>query len=383
MRRMMIAAGLCVAAAAGAQAQIAVVAVDGKVEMVNGAARVLANPAADTVAVIDLGANPPKLLGEVEAPASVVGPPTSIAVTPDGALALVTANQKIDPADKTKTVPDNKVTVIDLKASPPKVVQTLEAGAGAAGLSVNPAGTLAAVANRNAGTITVLAIAGGKVSVHETITLGAPAIGVSHVAFTPDGKWALATRDGDFFISVLKVDGSKIEPAKRDITAGIRPYGLVISPNGRAAFAANIGRGAGDSDTVSMIDLTREPFRVVDTLTVGPTPEGLMISPDGNWLAVVLHDGGTKPANSPFKTATGKVVMLRVDGMTLTRASEAPIGNWSQGAVFSADGKTLAVQNMVDKNVQFFRVEDGKLTDTGHRIALKGGGAGMRTVGGP
>jgi DNA-binding beta-propeller fold protein YncE len=381
---MMAAVGLAVGGlglASPALAQLAVVAVDAKVEMVNGAATVLASPGADMLAVIDLAANPPKLVAEIEAPASVVGPPMSVVATPDGALALMTSNQRIDPNDKTKTVPDNRVSVIDLRSG--KVVQTLEAGAGAAGLSVNPAGTLALVANRNAGTVTVMEIAGGKVSVAGTVTLGPATIGVSHVAFTPDGKSALVTRDGDFFVSVLKIDGSKVELAKRDMTAGIRPYGLVIAPHGRTAFTANIGRGAGDSDTVSIIDLSREPFRVVDTVTVGPTPEGLMISPDGNWLAVVIHDGGTKAANSPYKTATGKVVMLRVDGLKLTKAGEYPIGNWSQGAVFSNDGRTLAVQNMVEKNVQFFRVEDGKLTDTGHRIALKGGGAAIRTVGGP
>ncbi len=34
-------------------------------------------------------------------------------------------------------------------------------------------------------------------------------------------------------------------------------------------------------DTVSLVDLSREPFRVVDTATVGTTVEGVMASPDG------------------------------------------------------------------------------------------------------
>jgi len=43
--------------------------------------------------------------------------------------------------------------VIDLKSSPPRILATLQAGAGAAGVSINRAATLALVANRNEGTV--------------------------------------------------------------------------------------------------------------------------------------------------------------------------------------------------------------------------------------
>jgi DNA-binding beta-propeller fold protein YncE len=81
----------------------------------------------------------------------VVGPPSSVAIAPDESLAVVTAATTVDPADPKKTVPDNKVSVIDLKASPPAVVATVEAGAGAAGVAINGAGNLALVANRSDG----------------------------------------------------------------------------------------------------------------------------------------------------------------------------------------------------------------------------------------
>ena len=47
------------------------------------------------------------------------------------------------------------------------------------------------------------------------------------------------------------------------------------------AVVANIGRGGGDNDTVSVIDLQARPPRVVETFTVGQTPEGIKLSPDG------------------------------------------------------------------------------------------------------
>ena len=100
-------------------AQIAVSANDNKVVLVNGAATVVQNPAPDTVAIIDFKQFPPKITAEIEVPASVVGPPFSVAITPDESLALVTAAMKIHPNDATKQVPDNRLSVLDHKASPP------------------------------------------------------------------------------------------------------------------------------------------------------------------------------------------------------------------------------------------------------------------------
>src|SRR5881397_2098902 len=128
-------AALSLAPAAGAQ--IAVSANDNKVVSLNGVVTVVPNAPPDTVSVIDLKASPPRVIGEVQAPVSVVGPPLSIAMTPDEGLAIVTASNKIDPSDPTKQTPNNQVTVIDLKANPPKVVASLTAGKGAAGISIN------------------------------------------------------------------------------------------------------------------------------------------------------------------------------------------------------------------------------------------------------
>jgi len=70
----------------------------------------------------------------------------------------------VDPGDPTKTVPDTRVSVIDLKASPPAVIATLEAGKSAAGISINRRGTLALVANRSEGTVSVFSISGKTVT---------------------------------------------------------------------------------------------------------------------------------------------------------------------------------------------------------------------------
>ena len=367
--------------ASSAWAQLAVSANDNKVFWRNGVVANAANPAPDTVSVYDLSSFPPRLVGELNAGATVAGPPQTVAVAPDESIALVTSGQKINPADPTKMLGDNLVNVIDLQARPPRIISTLNVGAGAAGVSFNKAGTLALVANRNEGTVSVLAVSGKTVRVLDKVTVGKPDSLPSHVEFAADDKIALVTRQNEHQVIVLSVDGQTVKPAGREISVGIRPYALAVHPSGRLAISANVGRGSGDNDTLSVIDTSRTPARVVNTVDVGTeVPEGLAISPDGRWAAVVAHSGSTKASTSPFATPTGKLIIFRIDGTDLIRKSEAPIGRWSQGVVFSKDAKTLLVQNMVERNLMVFDFSAERLVDTGLRFELKGGGAALRTA---
>jgi hypothetical protein len=87
--------------------------------------------------------------------------------------------------------------------------------------------------------------------------------------------------------------------------------------------------GGGDSDTVSVIDLKAAPPRGVETVTVGQTPEGIVLSPDGKLCAVQVMNGSNKSKESPFRAPNGKLILYRVDGTRLLAA--AWIGQWSQG----------------------------------------------------
>jgi DNA-binding beta-propeller fold protein YncE len=365
----------------GVAAQIAVSVNDNKMVLDNGVAKVVANAAPDTVAVIDMKTMPPRLLDEIEVPGSVVGPPLSVAVAPDESLALVTSAQKLSPTDATKTVADNRMSVIDLTQRPPRIVATLTTGTSPAGVSINRAGTLALVANRGDCSVSVYTLAGRTVMPAGTVGLGgAPDCGASHVAISPDGRSALVTRDNDHKISVLAIDGAQVEYTKRDMNPGLRPYGIDICVPGSIAVVANIGVGQGDADTISVIDMTLKPPRIIETLTVGQTPEGIKCSPDGSYVAVVVMNGSNKAKESPFYNAQGKLVLYMVAGKTLQKFGELPIGNWSQGVAFAPDGLTVLVQNMVQKDIQVFRIDGMRLVDTGQRIPLKGGGAALRTA---
>ena len=366
-------------ASTAARAQIVVSANDNKAILVDGVNSVPEHPAPDTVTILDFGVSPPKILGEVQAPASVVGPPQSVAIAPDESFALVTGAMKVDPADPKKVAPDSKLSVIDLKASPPAVTQTLEAGLGAAGVSINRAGTLALVANRNEGTVSVFTIAGKTLTPAGKIQLGDAKSGPSHVAFVPDGTRALVTRDGDHKISVLSVEGNKVEYAKRDMVGGIRPYSFGIGPKGDMAVLGNQGGGQGDSDVINVIDLKAQPPRIVDTISVPQTPEGISLSPDGAYVAVTLTNGSNRPKSSPFFNDFGLLRILRIDGTKLSPVTEAKIGHWCQGSVWSRDGHSLMVQCMVEKELQVLSFDGKELKVTG-AVKINGGPAGIRTA---
>jgi WD40 repeat protein len=360
-------------------ADIAATANDSHTVNNNGVSGAAKNAPPDTVSIIDVSVYPPKVVATVEAPTSVVGPPMSIAIAKDGSYAIVTAATKLDPQKPDKIVPDNRVTVIDLKASPPKPVQQVNAGEGAAGVSISPDGTLALVANRNEGTISVFSIKEKRLEPVGKLDLGNPKSSPSSVAFLPDGKTALLTRDGDSMINVLHVDGTKLTVDERPLTAALRPYMLDINHDGTMAAVGNMGRGDGDIDTVSLIDLKQHPFRTVQTFAVGHTPEGIKFSPDGKILAVANVEGSTKPSNSPIYHDHGTLVLFALDGANPRKLAEAPIGRWSQGVAFSKDGRTILVGSMIDHGLDVFRFEDGKLT-AGAKIDLGSGPAAIGTA---
>ena len=366
--------------AGGASAQLLLSANDNKVVLENGVVRTLRESAPDSLTVIDLASGTPRIRAEIAVPASVIGPPVSVAITPDERLALVTANQQRDPSDPARLVAGNTMAVVDLTASPPRVTATLTTGTGPAGVSINRAGTLALVANRAEGTVGVFRIANGQVTSIGKVEIGPVSSEVSHVAFTPDGRRALVTRYGDHLVNVLQVEGERVVKLDRDITTGVRPYGLAVTADGRYATVANVGRGSGDADTVSLIDLTREPYRIIDTVSVGQTPEGIQTGPDPRLVAVTVMNGSNKPAGSPF-AGPGLVKILRIDNGRLSVVSEAQVGTWSQGAAFSPDGRMLFVGNTVERDISVFRLgEDGKLGEGGPRLRLGGGSIALRVA---
>jgi DNA-binding beta-propeller fold protein YncE len=372
-----LALAFALTAGSASHAEIAVSSNDAHTITVNGQ-QIAAEPAAaDTLSIIDLAHYPPQVTATIDVPGSVVGPPYAVAVAPDESFAIVSSATKLDPADPKKIVPDDRVSVIDL-AGGAKLVQQVTAGAGATSVGISPNGSLVLVANRAEGTVSAFRLKDKKLEPLGKVDLGNPKAGPSGLGFVSD-RVALVSRDGDSMISVLRIDGEKISIDPRPLTTGVRPYTLGIASSGSLAAVSNMGRGDGDIDTVSLIDLSSEPFRTVETMSVGMGPEGLRFSPDGKFLAVGLQEGTTKKTGSPFQTANGRLAIYAVEGKSLRKVAEAPIGHWSQGIAFTKGGDTILVQNMVERTISVFRFDGQRLT-AGTPIAIGAGPAAIGTA---
>jgi len=369
--------------ATSSHAQLMIVGNDQKPAFDNGKVT-MQPPGKDTLSIIDISkpANL-RIVATIPMDNTIIGPPTNLAITPNGAIALVANSVNgVEKDGKWDVVSDDRVFVVDLKANPPAVIATLHAGKRASGMAINNAGTMALIANRDDGTITVLSIDGKNVTVTDTVTVGAPGDSVSAVAITPDGKTALAVKANVDKVAVLSIDNGKVSyDKKNDLPGNNFPYNVVITPNGKLALIANTGNGGssdGNADTVTVVDLEAKPIRIIDHITVGDSPEGLVMSPKGNIAVTVEARGSNRPKDTWYYHPGGAVTVLRIDGKKVTRAGEVNVGALPEGAAFSADGTYLYVGNFIDSDLSVLRVNGTQLTDTGHRFKLPGQPASMR-----
>jgi len=352
---------------------------DGKNPMVDGKYRIDDPPAPDTLAVIDASSLPVKLLGQVEIHHSVAAPPFAVALSPDEKLALVGAPNSVDPADKTKLVLEKFIQVVDVEARPPQLIERVALPHQPIGVSINKSGDLALVAHLE-GEVSVLSIHGKKVALAETLRIGDEKSRISHVAFTPDGKFALATRRNDNVVAVLQIADGKVTDTKHDITVGNSPYGLDIAPDGTWAAVANVGRGSGDNDSVTIIDLAHQPFRAVEYAAVPPTPEGIAISPDSRYVAVSAINGTNKAKDNPAFSDAGKLVIFEMKDGKLVRLAETATGHNCQGVIFTPDSRHIIVQHYMEQELALYSFADGALRDTGERLKLPARPAAIRAA---
>ena len=324
--------------------------------------QVAASPARpDTVDLIDIGQSPPRIVGTVEVPGSVVGPPFAVWMAADSSWAILTAATQADPAAKFGIAPDDRVSVLDLTTTPPHVTQTLHAGAGATTVRLSPDGTLALVCNRTEGSVSVFTVKDKRLEPAGKVDLGKQS-GASGVAFAPDGKTAIVSRQFDNQVSVLHIDGTTLTLDKRPVTTGMAPYTVDITPDLTLAAVSNMGRGDGDADTVSLVDMTLTPPRSVYSASVASGPEPMKFSPDGKFLAVGAEMGTPLVPSAPSYHDHGVVQVFAVAGHTLTLVATAPIGRWTEGIAWSRNGETLMVQNDRDRTISVFGFDGHALT---------------------
>jgi DNA-binding beta-propeller fold protein YncE len=367
-----------------AQAQLLITGNDEKQTWDQAGKPVFMPPGKDTVSIIDISnRTKPRIVASIPMINTVIGPPTNLAITPDQSLALVANSiELVKDGDAWKTQPDNKLFIIDLKASPPKQIAQIELGKQPSGMAINNAGNLALVANRADGTVSVLSISGKDVKVVDTVSVGTPADQLSAVAITPDGKRALVAKFASHKIGLLDIDGQKVTYTKYDMATGLWPYNVKISVDGKLAFAGNNGASGssdGNIDTMAVIDMEAKPMpRVVDQVVVGDGPEGMAVSPAGTYVALVILNGSNAAKDAPFPHGNSYISLLKIEpNKRVHRVATAPVGGLAEGAAFSPDGKYLYVGNYMDRDMTILELTGDKLKRVGS-LKLPGQPASLR-----
>jgi DNA-binding beta-propeller fold protein YncE len=365
-------------------ADLIVSANDAKFVRVDGKGTYPENPPPDTLTVLDASSSPPKVVATVEVQHTIHGPPQAAAITPDGSLAFVSSPDEYDYQMKKQKKLDF-IQVVDLKASPAKTIDRIHLGSHPQGLTVSPDGKML-LATTLDGEVAVLSIAGKKVSLVEKLKIAGGKL--SGISFTHDGKAALVAHRDEQGISVLKVENGKVTPTGEWVSTGVTPYVIELASDGKWAVVSNVGLAAieertgeifGDVDTVTLIDVSKRPFRAVQHLTVPSVPEGVALSPNGRWIAVQSMAGSSLPKDNPGRKEVGKVVLFEIKDGKAVKVSEALSGEASQGIVFTADNQYVLVQMNVEKALGVYQVKDGKIKDTGKRIKLTGGPTSIRS----
>ena len=367
---------------AAVQAQFLVVGDDNKLHWDDAGKPAFTAPGKDEVVIVDIkNREQPKIVASLPLTNTIIGPPTNLAVTPDESLALVanSLNYESNDSGGWKPVPDNKIFVIDLKATPPALIATVEVGKQPSGMAINKAGSLVLVADRADNAVTVLTISGKEVKPVQTVALGDT---VSAVAITPDGKHALVTKHAVHKVAWLDIDGQTVSYNKKDIAVGSWPYNVQITFDGHFALTANQGNnGVGDGGvgSISVIDLTANPPRLVDYVAVDPLPEGLGVNPTAPLaVAVAINGSGTAPKGAWFEHPYSLLDVLSTSGGHVRKVGAVKAGRLPEGIAFSPEGKYVYVGNFSDSNLQIFKVDDNTLRDTGKALKLPGHPASVR-----
>ncbi len=354
---------------------------ENKIDLVSGAARVVPFAPADSISILDFSQFPPSVAQVDNVANSVLGPPSNIAVTPDGRLALIANSIRIEPQFQTNWLPEDFVHLLDLTARPPRVVGRVTVGPQPSGISITRDGRLALVANRAGGSVSVLRIEGLSARCVQTLAIAEPADSVSDVAISPDGHLVLASAQKAGYLAVLQLDQDQLVRTGRKISTYGQPYRCVITPDGELGLTAGTGAGNGlDADALTVVDLKSNPPRAVDYVALGAAPESIELDPSGQLLAAVLMNGSNLAPGDPQGSDHGELVLLRRFGRTFRVTERHRVGRIPEGVAFTSDRKHLVVQCHPDRELWVFEVKRGRARDTGHRVRVPGFPSGLRAT---
>lgn len=192
------------------------------------------------------------------------------------------------------------------------VVATINVGVNPDGLAITPDSQYAYVVNNNnygianQDSVTVLNLKKNTVeeTIHDT-SFNEP----FRISITPNGKRAYVANSDGTTLSIIDTKNNKVIGLIHGFDG---PSGVGITPDGKHAYVNNYGAsqgvGSGNGTTVSVVNLKKK--KIVKEITVGLAPAALAVSPDGKYVYVINYvDGNPNTGTmSIIKTKNNKVI---------------------------------------------------------------------------
>jgi YVTN family beta-propeller protein len=275
------------------------------------------------------------------------GRPVDLALSPDG---------------KTLYVKDNRgLVVIETKGWKVRQELKFERGGGSMhGIKVNrDSSRVYATTAQNVLWEGQVSPADRKVSWSRQIALPGPGgRGNSHacgVVLSPDDRTAYVCLSRNNSLGIIDLESGKL---LKEISVGVAPFDVVLSPNAKEAYVSNWGgrhpmpgertakssgtdtlvdeRGIASSGTVSIVDLKKA--QEIAQVQTDLHPSDLELSADGRMLYVAN-------ANSDTITVIDAAARRAVHTIGIRPDAALPFGSAPNALALSKDGKTLYVAN--------------------------------------
>ncbi|MGR7023015.1 Hsp70 family protein [Geodermatophilus sp. URMC 62] len=263
----------------------------------------------------------------------------------------------------------------------PSTTGTIPIGETPGYVVASPDGRRLYVAQRAAGTVSVVDTAVDQVVATIDVPSGPP----QYVTLSPDGTRAyVSVWDDDRTVAAVSVLDTSTGEFGATVPMRSRPYVSAVSPDGTRLYVPNH-----DSDVLSVLD-TRTAALVAE-IEVPPNPHWVELTPDGTRAYVADHDSnvvavvdtatdavvdevpvGTSPHSVAVHRSRPLVANVNYDAASVsvidTDSNEVlatvPVGEGPQDVTWSADGRFAYVTNVRDSTLSVLSAEDFTVTAT-------------------
>ncbi|NIJ52952.1 lactonase family protein [Dyadobacter arcticus] len=307
---------------------------------------------------------------EIPASNSVTGPPSSVAVSPDGHYAIVIETRGGRPLSSPNTLfsdlPSGKViTVIDLTDPDHlKIHQKIDGPQRPLSVTFSKDGSLVVITYRpqdaNQSPLAMYQFTGGRLANLSLPDVPGYVAGdiINGAVFHPvEPMIALlnVTKSMLVFFKLTKTnDVISLTSWGNSVVIDKEPFKACFTPNGRFVVVNAMYPGS-VRGSVTSVGLSIETasdgspvHQIVSRALAGVLPEGLTMSPDGRWVVTTNLEQSTQPFTSPKQGffASLSLMHLNPESGLLSWVGDFPFdGILPESVVFDNSGRFLAVAN--------------------------------------